>query len=84
MMRPRFMFAAVILLLVSRFAIAQAQSNAQLSPTDLVKAVIRNELNPSDVTEVRWKYLLVKEVDGKQETREVIETKSGSLERLSA
>jgi hypothetical protein len=78
------MFAAVILLLVSRFAIAQAQSNAQLSPTDLVKAVIRNELNPSDVTEVRWKYLLVKEVDGKQETREVIETKSGSLERLSA
>jgi hypothetical protein len=78
------MFAAVILLLVSRFAAAQAQSNAQLSPADLVKAVIRSELNPSDVTEVRWRYLLVKEVDGKQETREVVETKSGSLDRLIA
>jgi hypothetical protein len=84
MMPSRFMFAAVILLLVSRFATAQSQSNAQLSPADLVKAVIRSELNPSDVTEVRWKYLLVKEVDGKQETREVVETKSGSLDRLVA
>src|SRR5205807_1724450 len=38
----------------------------------------------SDVTEIRWKYLLVKEVDGKQETREVVETKTGSLDRLIA
>jgi hypothetical protein len=83
-MHSRFMLAAVILLLVSRFATAQAQSNAQLSPADLVKAVIRSELNHSDTTEVRWKYLLVKEVDGKQETREVVETKSGSLDHLIA
>jgi len=78
------MFAGVIVLLVSRIASAQSQSNAQLSPADLVKAVIRSELNTSDVTEIRWKYLLVKEVDGKQETREVVETKSGSLDRLIA
>jgi hypothetical protein len=84
MMTSRFMFAAVILLLVSRFATAQVQSNAELSPADLVKAVIRNELKPSDVTGVRWKYSLVKEVDGKEETREVVETKSGSLDRLIA
>lgn len=84
MMRSRFLFGVVILLLVSHFATAQAQSNVQLSPADLVSAVIRNELNPSEVTEVRWKYLLVKEVDGKQETREVVETKSGSLDRLIA
>jgi len=84
MMQSRFMFATVILVLVFRFAIAQAQSNAQISPADLIKAVIRSELSPSDGTEVRWKYLLVKEVDGKQETREVIETKSGSLDRLIA
>jgi len=83
-MQSRFMFATVILVLVFRFAIAQAQSNAQISPADLIKAVIRSELSPSDGTEVRWKYLLVKEVDGKQETREVIETKSGSLDRLIA
>jgi hypothetical protein len=78
------MFATVILVLVFRFAIAQAQSNAQISPADLVKAVIRSELNPSDGSEVRWKYLQVKEVDGKQETRQVVETKSGSLDRLIA
>ena len=84
MMRLRFKFATVILLLLSRFATAQAQSNVQLPPADLVKAVIRTEINPSDVAEVRWKYLLVKEVDGKQETREVVETKSGSLDRLLA
>ena len=82
--QPRMMFAAVILLLVSRIASAQSQSEAQRPPADLVKAVIRSELNTSDVTEIRWKYLLVKEVDGKQETREVVETKSGSLDRLIA
>jgi len=78
------MFAGVIVLLVSRIASAQSQSNAQLSPADLVKAVIRSELNTSDVTEIRWKYLLVKEVDGKEETREVVQTKTGSLDRLIA
>jgi hypothetical protein len=82
MTQSRFMFATVILVLVFRFSIAQAQSNAQISPADLIKAVIRSELNPSDGSEVRWKYLQVKEVDGKQETRQVVETKSGSLDRL--
>jgi len=78
------MFVGVILLLVSRTASAQSPSTAHLSPADLVKAVIRSELNTSDVTEIRWKYLLVKEVDGEQETREVVETKAGSLDRLIA
>ena len=82
--QSRMMFAGVILLLVSRIASAESQSEAQPSPVDLVKAVIRSELNISDLTEIRWKYLLVKEVDGKQETREVVETKSGSLDRLIA
>ena len=81
-MQSRAEFAAVILALVSSTALAQ--SNAQLSPADLVKAVIHSELNTPEVTEIRWKYLLVKEVDGKQETREVVETKSGSLDRLIA
>ena len=53
------------------------------SPADLVKAVINGELN-TDVNEIRWKYLLNKDADGKQETREVVETKSGSLDRLIA
>jgi len=78
------MFAGVMLLLVPRMALAQSRAEAWLFPADLVKTVIRNELNTSDVREMRWKYLLVKEVDGKQETREVVETKSGSLDRLIA
>jgi hypothetical protein len=81
---PRMMFAGVILFVVSGIASAESQSEAQLSPADLVKAVIRSELSTSDVSEVRWKYLVDKDVDGKQETREVVETKSGSLDRLIA
>ena len=82
--QSRMMFGGVILLLlVLCIASAESQSEPQLAPADLVRAVIRSELNSSDVTEIiRWKYRLVKEVDGKQETREVVETKSGSLDRL--
>src|SRR6266699_1420207 len=82
--QSRIMFAGVILLLVSRMSSAQSQSQAQLSPSDLIRAVIHSELKTSDVTEIRWKYLVNKDVDGKQETREVVETKSGSLDRLIA
>jgi hypothetical protein len=82
--QSRMMPASVILLLVSSLGSAQSQSAAQPSPSELVKAVISRELNASDITETRWKYLLVKEVDSKQETREVVETKSGSLDRLIA
>ena len=77
--QPRMMFAGMILLVVSRIVLAQSQSNARLSPADLVKAVIHSELNTSDVTEIRWKYLLVKEVDGKQQTREVVKPNLGRL-----
>src|SRR5690348_15688755 len=83
-MRSRLTLVTVILLLLPRFTAAQTQSNLQLPAADLVKAVIRSESSPSGTSEVRWKYLLVKEVDGKEETREVVETKSGSLERLMA
>jgi hypothetical protein len=80
--RSRMMFAGVVLLLLSRMG--SAQSETRLLPADLVKAVINRELKTSDVNEIRWKYLLNKEADGKQETREVVETKSGSLDRLIA
>jgi hypothetical protein len=46
--------------------------------------MIRSELTTPHATEIRWKYPLDKELDGKQETREVVETKSGSLDRLIA
>jgi hypothetical protein len=77
----RMMLASVILLLAPCLGLAESKSNAQISPADLVKAVIHNELQPSSGP-MRWKYRLDKESDGKQETREVIETKTGSLDRL--
>src|SRR5262250_998862 len=76
------LLASAVLPLI--FHPAWAQSNAQLSPADLVKAVIANELKPTAGPEIRWKYRLDKQVDGRQETREVFETKSGSIDRLMA
>jgi hypothetical protein len=80
----RTMFASVIFVVLSGLGSAESQIKAQLAPADLVKAVIRGELQPADAYEIRWKYLLNKEIDGKQEVREVVETKSGSLDRLLA
>jgi hypothetical protein len=74
--------SVILLLLAPRMVSAASQSNKQLSPADLVKAVIHNEVHPSSGPEIRWKYRLDKQVDGKVETRQVIETKSGSLDRL--
>jgi hypothetical protein len=60
-----------------------AQSNVnQLSPGDLVKQVIYNELHPTLTSNSHWRYRLEKQVNGKEETKAVVETKSGSLERL--
>jgi len=73
-----------VLALVSVSGAADQPPQAPSSPSDLVKAVIQNELKPTDSSAIRWRYLLNKDVEGKQETREVVETNSGSLERLIA
>jgi hypothetical protein len=78
----RKVLVGVALFLAPCLGAAETQSNAQLSPSDMVKSVIYNELHPPHVSDVRWKYRLDKESDGKQETREVFETKSGSIDRL--
>jgi hypothetical protein len=82
--RLRTIFASGTLILLSGIAFCQSEFRAQLSPADLVKAVIRSEVSPTDASDSRWKYLLEKEVDGKRETREVVETRLGSLDRLVA
>jgi len=77
----RLMLAAISFLALSA-ALAETRSEPQLSPSDLVKAVIYNELHPSSRSDIHWKYRLEKQLDGQQETKEVVETKSGSLEKL--
>jgi len=78
----RIMLAGVILLLACCLGVAQTAG--QPSPVELVKAVIYNELHPANNNnnDAHWKYRLEKTLDGKQETREVVETKSGSLDKL--
>jgi len=76
----RIMLAGFILLLACCLGVSQTPG--QPSPVELVKAVIYNEVHPANHDEVHWKYRLDKMLDGKQETREVVETKSGSLDKL--
>jgi hypothetical protein len=80
--QTRMMLAGVTLFLAPCVGLAESQSKTQISPADMVKSVIYNELHPSGGSSIRWKYRVDKESDGKQETREVVETKSGSLDRL--
>lgn len=82
--KTRMLLATVVFLGISGTALAGSQSGPQLSAGDLIKAVIHTELNSPATTDVRWKYVLEKETDGKRETREVVETKSGSLDHLIA
>ena len=63
---------------------AHSQSTAPPSPAALVKDVIYNEMHPSSPETAHWKYRLEKTLGGRQETRTVIETQSGSLDRLLA
>jgi hypothetical protein len=78
----RKVLSGVLLLLVGSFAVpGQAQTITE-APADLVKEVIYNELHPPNAGTVRWKYQLAKEAYGKNETRTVVETSSGTIDRL--
>lgn len=76
----RMLLVSVFLLLA--LCAGLAQSAHEMSAADLVKAVTYNELHPPAGSDIHWKYRLEKEVAGKQETREVVETSFGSLDRL--
>jgi len=53
----------------------------QVSPNDLARRVITNELKFQD-DHTNWMYRLEKEQHGKKQVEEIIETKEGSLSRL--
>lgn len=79
---PKAFFVGGLLFSLN-LAIAQNSSPQKPTAAELVKAVIHTELTLPDRS-IKWKYLLHKEADGKQEEREVVETKEGSLDRLLA
>ena len=82
--KPSTPLAVVVALLTVGTALAQSPSGPQPSPMQIVKNVIYNEMHPSAVNNVYWRYRLEKTSGSRQETRTVIETKSGSIDRLTA
>ena len=80
---PAMTLVVAVLFISTESGVAQSQSS-QISPATLVKDVIYNEMHPSSTGTIHWKYRLQKTSDGKQETRTVIETQSGSLDKLLA
>ena len=82
--KTRMPLGVIMVALVACIGMAQSPSASQLSPIDAVKNVIYNEMHPSSANGVHWKYRLEKTSGPRQETRAVVETQSGSLDRLMA
>jgi len=77
--------AGLIALLPITAAFSQsASAGPPVSPNDLVRAVVANELKPQDGSHGRWMYRVEREEQGKKKTKEVIQTGHGSLDRLVA
>jgi len=79
MHRPVALTLAVILLGVP--ARPQSVPLSQVSAHDLAQRVITNELSFQD-DHTNWMYRLEKELHGKKQVEEIIETRKGSLSRL--
>lgn len=76
------LLASALLLLAPAAMCAESPNQSSGTPKELVKEVIYNELHAPATADIHWKYRLLKEVDGKSETRTVVETRAGSLDRL--
>src|SRR4051794_12604190 len=70
-----FALAIILLYVPARF---QSVFSSQVSAQDLARRVISNELKYQD-DHTKWMYSLEKEQYGKKQSREIIETKEGSL-----
>jgi len=77
----QLLLAATVLL--GTIGHTQDSPNGQIPAGDLVRAVIANELKPQ-TNATRWMYQLEKEEAGTVQTKEIIETKDGSLDKVIA
>jgi hypothetical protein len=77
-------FIAVVSLLLGQAGMTQsAAPDRALSPSEFMRAVIANELKPTPDAD-HWMYDVEKEQDGQKQSKEVVQTREGSLERLIA
>jgi hypothetical protein len=75
--------AGFVIVLTPALVAQSAPTFPALSPSDLIRAVVANELKPES-GHSHWMYEVDKEEDGKKQTRQVIQTHHGTLERLVA
>jgi hypothetical protein len=76
-----------VLIALSPVAAAFSQSvsaGPAISPNDLVRAVVANELKAPDGRHGRWMYRVDREEQGKKKAKEVVQTGQGSLDQLLA
>lgn len=71
-----FLFAVTL----SLASLATAQAGA--AANDLIRAVLANELRHSDQDPSRWTYESTRVENGQNQTKRVVETRDGSLDRL--
>lgn len=74
----------VVVALLAGAALAQTPTILNQPPLTTVKNVIYNEMHPASSNNIHWKYRLEKSSGSKEETRSVVETQAGSLDRLVA
>jgi len=73
----------VTILLFGPNALSQSDSERLgMSPNELVRKVVTNELKFQDEDHGRWMYRLEKEESGRKQVQEILETNYGSLSRL--
>lgn len=74
---------ALILVLPSAGLAQSGSPQPAISPSDLVRRVIANELKPQSERN-SWVYDAEKEEAGKKQSKRIVQTRQGSLERLVA
>jgi len=80
----RWASLTVVSLVLGQAGIAQSSApRPAISPNELLRAVIANELRPTSDAD-HWMYEVEKEEDGKKQFKEVVQTREGTLERLIA
>ena len=83
----RVLLVAVAIFSLSGLALSQSTPSRPaplMSADKLARAVFSNELNISAANQSRWSYVAAKDEAGKKQTKRVIETAFGSLERVIA
>ena len=74
---------AVTIILLGSNALPQSDSERLgMSPAELARKVVTNELKVQNEERRHWMYRLEKEQSGRREVQEIVETNNGSLSRL--